>query len=47
MVNYLSSDPTVREHMEGAITTVLNFSKEEKDKIAKQKAVYQTKGAWF
>lgn len=47
MVNYLSSDPTVREHMEGAITTVLKFSKEEKDKIAKQKAVYQTKGAWF
>lgn len=47
MVNYLSSDPAVREHMEGAITTVLRFSKEEKDKIAKQKALYQTKGGWF
>lgn len=33
MVNYLSSDPAVREHMEGAIGTVLNFSKDDVVKI--------------
>jgi len=37
MVNYLSSDPEVREHMEGAICTVLRFSDDEKTKIEKKK----------
>mmetsp|Transcript_14235 Transcript_14235/g.17932 ORF Transcript_14235/g.17932 Transcript_14235/m.17932 type:complete len:450 (+) Transcript_14235:144-1493(+) len=33
MVNYLTSDPAVRDHMELAIGTVLKFSDEEKAKI--------------
>lgn len=33
MVNYLSSDPAVREHMEGAIGTVLKFSEEDSQRI--------------
>eukprot|EP00550_Attheya_septentrionalis_P001142 CAMPEP_0198280972 /NCGR_PEP_ID=MMETSP1449-20131203/1005_1 /TAXON_ID=420275 /ORGANISM="Attheya septentrionalis, Strain CCMP2084" /LENGTH=448 /DNA_ID=CAMNT_0043976577 /DNA_START=31 /DNA_END=1374 /DNA_ORIENTATION=+ len=37
MVNYLSSDIDVREHMEGAIMTVLNFSPGEIKKIEKRK----------
>jgi hypothetical protein len=37
MVNYLASDTAVREHMEVAIGTVLNFSEEEKEKIKRQK----------
>eukprot|EP00549_Striatella_unipunctata_P008101 CAMPEP_0118708672 /NCGR_PEP_ID=MMETSP0800-20121206/22062_1 /TAXON_ID=210618 ORGANISM="Striatella unipunctata, Strain CCMP2910" /NCGR_SAMPLE_ID=MMETSP0800 /ASSEMBLY_ACC=CAM_ASM_000638 /LENGTH=458 /DNA_ID=CAMNT_0006611981 /DNA_START=66 /DNA_END=1439 /DNA_ORIENTATION=- len=37
MVNYLSSDAAVREHMEGAIGTVLKFSAEDKKKIEKSK----------
>lgn len=44
MVNYLSSDVAVREHMEGAIGTVLKFSEEDKAKIEKQKA---ESGNWF
>lgn len=43
MVNYLSSDPAVREHMEGAIATVLKFSPEETAKISKKKE----SDAWF
>jgi hypothetical protein len=45
MVNYLSSDPTVREHMEGAIGTVLKFSREVCVKISKIKK--QTDASWF
>mmetsp|Transcript_15915 Transcript_15915/g.23933 ORF Transcript_15915/g.23933 Transcript_15915/m.23933 type:complete len:468 (-) Transcript_15915:21-1424(-) len=45
MVNYLSSDPAVREHMEGAIGTVLKFSSEDCAKISKQKRQSDTK--WF
>lgn len=37
MVNYLASDMAVREHMEVAIGTVLNFTEEEKEKIKRQK----------
>ena len=44
MVNYLSSDPAVREHMEGAIGTVLKFSSEDCEKISKRK---NEADAWF
>jgi len=44
MVNYLSSDLGVREHMEGAIGTVLKFSSEDCDKISKRK---NESDAWF
>jgi hypothetical protein len=44
MVNYLSSDAAVREHMEGAIGTVLKFSSDDIAKIAKKK---QSNEAWF
>lgn len=37
MVNYLSSDPAVRDHMEKAIGTVLQFSPDDLDKIEKKK----------
>eukprot|EP00545_Synedropsis_sp_CCMP1620_P007135 CAMPEP_0119003308 /NCGR_PEP_ID=MMETSP1176-20130426/486_1 /TAXON_ID=265551 /ORGANISM="Synedropsis recta cf, Strain CCMP1620" /LENGTH=431 /DNA_ID=CAMNT_0006954897 /DNA_START=18 /DNA_END=1310 /DNA_ORIENTATION=+ len=37
MVNYLSSDVAVREHMEGAIGTVLKFSADDIVKIEKKK----------
>merc|ERR1712154_219963 len=45
MVNYLSSDPAVRDHMESAIGTVLKFSNDYRDKIAKQKKGHNT--SWF
>ena len=45
MVNYLSSDPAVREHMEGAIGTVLKFSREDFAKVSKQKK--QHDASWF
>jgi len=38
MVNYLSSDTAVREHMEAAIGTVLKFSKDDFKKIREQKS---------
>lgn len=37
MVNYLTSDPAVREHMEGAIGTVLLFTPEDIEKIEQKK----------
>jgi len=37
MVNYLASDIEVREHMEGAIATVLNFTPEDMEKIEHKK----------
>ena len=42
-VNYLASDTSVREHMEPAIGTVLNFTDADMEKIKKQK---QSEG-WF
>lgn len=48
MVNYLSSDPSVREHMEGAIGTVLKFSSDDCSRIAKQKRLHREASAsWF
>lgn len=44
MVNYLGSDNSVREHMEPAIATVLNFTDEELQKIKKQKGQSES---WF
>ena len=38
MVNYLTSDYAVREHMEGAIGTVLQFTPEDITKIEQKKA---------
>lgn len=46
MVNYLSSDPAVREHMEGAIGTVLKFSSDDCNKITTQKKLH-TASSWF
>jgi len=37
MVNYLGSDASVRDHMEPAIATVLNFTEEDLEKIKKAK----------
>ena len=42
MVNYLSSDAAVRDHMEMAIGTVLQFTPEDLDRIKKKKAE-----SWF
>lgn len=44
MVNYLGSDASVRDHMEPAIATVLNFTEEDLDKI--QKAKGQSDSWW-
>lgn len=44
MVNYLSADPAVRDHMEPAIGTVLNFTQEDLDKVKKQKEMNES---WF
>ena len=38
MVNYLTSDYAVREHMEAAIGTVLQFTPEDITKIEQKKA---------
>ncbi|KAL7481335.1 hypothetical protein ACHAW6_007043 [Cyclotella cf. meneghiniana] len=37
MVNYLGSEASVREHMEPAIATVLNFTQDDLEKIKKSK----------
>jgi len=44
MVNYLSSEPDVREHMEQAIGTVLNFSDEDSEKVKEKKVALES---WF
>jgi GRIP domain len=44
MVNYLTSDQAVRDHMEGAIGTVLQFTPEEIARIEKKR---QENEAWF
>ncbi len=46
MVNYLSSDPAVRDHMEGAIGTVLKFSNDDCTRISEQKKAHQS-ASWF
>jgi hypothetical protein len=46
MVNYLSADLAVRDHMESAIGTVLQFSPDEMDRIrARKKAAHDA--SWF
>lgn len=49
MVNYLSSDPAVRDHMEGAIGTVLKFSDDEMIRIEKKREEEQEswQESWF
>ena len=42
MVNYLSADPAVRDHMEKAIGTVLQFTPDDVDRIQKKKSE-----SWF
>lgn len=44
MVNYLGSDAAVREHMEPAIATVLNFTDADLSRIQKQK---EQNESWF
>ena len=44
MINYLMADQTTRDHMEGAIATVLQFTPDEVDRIEKKKAEAE---AWF
>lgn len=44
MVNYLSSDAAVKEHMEGAIGTVLGFTPEDVARIDQKKT---ENDAWF
>jgi hypothetical protein len=44
MVNYLSSDQAVRDHMEGAIATILKFTPDEIARIEKKK---QEQESWF
>jgi len=44
LVNYLSSDLAVKEHMEGAIGTVLKFTPDDYEKIKKRK---EEEESWF
>ena len=44
MLNYLSSPPAVRGHMESAIATVLQFSEQEMKQLVKKKAENES---WF
>lgn len=44
MVNYFTAEPGVRDHMEGAIGTVLQFTPDDIDKIQKKKAEIES---WF
>ena len=46
MVNYLSSDPAVRDHMEGAIGTILKFSDDEMMRIDKKREEEQETWLW-
>lgn len=45
MINYLTSDPTVREHMLGAIGTVLQFTPEERQRINSKNSTKDS--SWF
>lgn len=44
ILNYLTADATVRDHMEGAIGTVLQFTPEERKQIEEKKAANDS---WF
>jgi GRIP and coiled-coil domain-containing protein 1 len=44
MINYFTSDPSVRDHMLGAIGTVLQFTPEEQNKIKKKTS---QDSSWF
>lgn len=44
MLNYLTADPTVRGHMEGAIGTVLQFTADEQKRIDAKKLLSDS---WF
>lgn len=44
MVNYLTADQAVRDHMESAIGTVLQFTPDDRDRIQKKKSESET---WF
>jgi GRIP domain len=44
MINYLTSDTAIRDNMETAIGTVLQFSPEERKQIAAKKAARES---WF
>lgn len=44
MINYLTSDSTMRDNMETAIGTVLQFTPDERKKIAEKKAALES---WF
>lgn len=43
-MNYLSADPSVRDHMEPAIGTILNFTDEDLARVKKQK---EQNESWF
>jgi hypothetical protein len=45
MLNYLTADPTIRDHMEGAIGTVLQFTPEERKRIDDKKSA--NNDSWF
>lgn len=47
MVNYLTSDPTVRDHMEAAIGTVLKFTPDDTAAIEKKKMDDESWGAYM
>lgn len=48
MVNYLTSDPAVRDHMEGAIGTILKFTEEEMIRIEnKREEEQESQESWF
>ena len=44
MINYLTAEPTLRDHMEGAIGTVLQFTPEEKRQVEARK---MASDSWF
>jgi hypothetical protein len=45
ILNYLTSDATVREHMLGAIGTILQFTPDEQQRINAKK--FNTDSSWF
>lgn len=46
MMNYFTSDPSVRDHMLAAIGTVLQFTPDEQKRIVAKKAT-QDSTTWF
>ncbi len=47
MMNYFTSDPTVRDHMLAAIGTVLQFTPDEQKRITTKNAKQQDATSWF